>query len=488
MINDSPESNYLSRRDFLKVAGSMAGALALSSLDFDNVTQKGAEYVVQSGVPVYGLENPLTGDRLEELLDVFDFAFESRLTMGEKNLSMWSQREKLLPRNERLLQFIVRESVYKSFENRKAETGLGLTDWLKLHVEAINLMIKNSDFPIDLKIVLDRLIIVDDLNNTNPVRYTKDIDAMWFLDNDYRDDQTKVTNQSYFWSANRKDEGVEFKFPAGGSDIYKEYFLKSDVDFLGGIRDGVWLDFGLVHELIHQALNLPDEYVLDDNDAPFKFKNVEFRTGSFHEPHFSPYASLLLGEVNKRGIRGYYMDPRGIGLAKNMEEKFFHFGLLPKSFKLKVFGMTSVDMFGSTFALPDYYSKKEYKNKTSSIAVENTANIDVTLFPKTITDKGVLYSTENYIKFNMNHGDNKELFFPIAILNMIKMSGTQDSVLEVQFDDRVSTKERTTQFIELIPDLEIENFLAKREKDSYYPYAKAKIPGINIWVIWSLQK
>lgn len=486
-----------SRRDFLKLSGAgllfgMAARYINPNIDIERGELPSSVISSESvhGVDVFGLQTKIENqDQLDNLGLEFDLDFERRLTREEKALGLWEQRESILPRDSRLIEFVVTESAYQRFQDRKAETGVDYVEWIKLHIDLMNRAAKNAKPPTRMKSELSRVIVVSDKFKSNPMKYTKDIDAMWFNDADYRPDPKVEIDSGYFWSFKHDSSGqIVLSYPAGGDVRWKpQITLPKENDSFESAPDGVWLDCGLTHELSHQAWNLPDEYTFDNLNAPFEFKNFAFFTGAFHEPKLSPYLSRLLNLFIREKVRGYYTDPRGIGNANSMEQKYFHFGMIPDQIKLHVANVENVSAYKSQVSSSDYYSPKTFvEDDSTRVIAKDEIVVGKSLFSPRETEKGKMFSQLTYFKLKI--GEKwKELCIPLAVFNMAKIEGINDMNCEIKFNEVDLTNKTSLQF-EMIDDSEIDSYMKIRQERNFPPYATMKVNGLSTWFIWSAQK
>ena len=405
-------------------------------------------------------------------------------------MSLVEQREMILPRDTRYVEFVVTESVYNSFLRRKAETGVDYVEWVKLHIDLMNRMAENATPGSGMKTKIARVIVINDGFKTNPIPNTKDIDGSWFNDKDYRVNQDKETGQGYFWSfEHTASGGLSFSFPAGEWNGYKPKVIypKKD-DSFETVRDGVWVDCGLTHELGHQAWNLPDEYILGFEDSVFSIRKFIYYSGSLHEPEMSPYLSSLLKLFVREGIRGYYTDPRGIGIARTLGEKFFHYHMIPEKITLKSEGITEAIFYSNIYREPDYYLPKEFK-EVDRMKKMPSADLVIprSVFEPQALEKGEMYPLFSVIRIKRNN-QWEELFLPVSIFNMAKIAGIDNAICNLQFYDKSFSSDRQSFQFQMIDGTKMNEFMEFRRKNNFLPFATLKIDGLSTWFVWSLQK
>jgi len=127
------QNEQVSRRDFLKLSASGVLGLALSRLGVDGALARESSYRLVHGVEVYGLDEKIdTLEKAKNLTFEFDLDFERKLPKDIKSKNRWEQREYAMPRDKRLVQFVVTESTYKEFLSKKAETGVSKSAGISL--------------------------------------------------------------------------------------------------------------------------------------------------------------------------------------------------------------------------------------------------------------------------------------------------------------------------------------------------------------------
>lgn len=493
MINNEGQ---FSRRDFLKLSAlgilGMGVTKVLPSI-FSEKTSEKMESTMVNEVEVFGLEKKLTNqDQVDNLVFYFDSNFEKKLSWSMKQKNVWEQRELLLAKEQRFVEFVVKESVYKSFKSRKVETGVSYVEWVKLHIDLMNRVLHNAKPPVALSNLIARIIVIDDSFEKNPVKYSKDIDAMWFNDKDYRIRQDSGDiGQGAFWSFKHDNEGKLVLQNPAGAEFGRNVLLPINNDTFEAVRDGVWIDYGIIHELSHLLLNLPDEYVFSIEQANSIFKSFRFNTGSFMEPNMSPYLATLLNRNFKKGIRGYYTDPRSIGKAKDYLAKFNFYGEVPEKVSISAGGSMATDAYKSSYLFPDYYDKKDGNGKLLPCK-KMEKDIGVLISGDSLVLKKELFNPQMFgneglfpvlFRFEFKHnGVDKEVYIPIGIFNMTKYSGVDDSQYNIEFTNAVAPKDMKSQTLNLMDQSELEVFTANN-----LVYAKMKVVGTSAWCVWSFQ-
>ncbi len=481
----------LSRRDFIKAG--VLGSLGLMASQYAPEQLMNEEtHRLINGVEVYGLDKKIVDqDQVDDLTFQFDLDFERKLSWKDKQKNIWEQREIVLPKDKRFVEFVVSESTYNSFERRKEETGLNYVEWVQVHIDLLNRVLKNSKPPVELTTELSRIIVVSDEFKSNPVKHSKDVDGIWFESSDFRVAQgVGNIGQNSYWSIKRDTDGDLLLQNPAGAGFGRTIEVPGVGDQLEKTRDGVWIDFGLIHELSHVLLNLPDEYVFSYEGVKSIFENFRYNTGSFMEPILSPYLSLLLTRNIKRGRRGYYTSPGSIGVAKEMKEKYNFYGELPGKIGFRVANSEVTGVSKSHFLFPDYYDEKDEnekpvsckKMKQADFAIKSQGNVELenSSFVPQLIDGQELYPVLFRVECN-NRGEKKELYVPIGIFNMSKYSGVEEAVYDIEFIGKPSA-DMKSQALNLIDGSEVDEFLSKNAS-----YAKMKVSGTNTWCVWTFQ-
>lgn len=443
--------------------------------------------VILHGVEVYGLnERFISKAQIIKLYSSLDkkFALNYHLVIGNKI----EQRKEYLSPIERYLDVVVRQSAYDSFQSRKQETGIDFVKWIKMHVDLMNQCFESAKPPANAKSVLRRIIIIsDDMPNdlegsdqtyaldrrwllTFYDKYPIDTDAVWTISDDTRDIAKIEDGLGYFWKVTNKDHKVVLQKPDGINGQIKQYVFPEQENSLKD-SNGVWLDFGLVHEWSHTLWNVPDEYAQDVHDSTQRFHHFLFQTGSFVEPNFSAYLSLFI----KRNIELQKRNPV-------VESRLHDFSDRPNQINLSATtqsnDITSIEIRktilvdNSVFGAKNYNIEPDQQSSTSRI----------------IFDKSLFEEKTNcwLIKFFLKNSTVLELFFPIAALTMATASGVNFANYEISFSgyDDIDKK---TQIVELIDQSEIDSFLNARTNSGDNYYAKMLVAGTNTWFVWFLR-
>lgn len=487
-LTNKKDGLYVSRRDFLKLSGlGIVSLLIPESVDKLVVQDQDAEVLLR-GTDVYDLSELGYGQvEIDKVVDSFDEIFDANLPWYDLPDSLWEQREKYMSKNERYMQVVVKKSVFESYKSRKSETGVDFVEYMNLMIDSMNRELQQYNPPIYLKNILKRIIIVDDAYDSNPVRYSKDIDAMWFFDADNRQNQDNGSvGQGSFWSVKEIIGGGVVLCNPAGSTYGREITLKGSGDSFDFVEEGVWIDYGQVHEFKHQLWNIPDEYNFNFEGVNSVYKNFRFDNGYFMEPSISPYIAMLIRRSVELGVRGYYMDDDGIGTARSMLEKYSFFGELPMSAKISVSGAQAIGVSRSRAVIPDYFDNKERgvlckrMEKLRELKGDDFSLSAMDFAPDILDGEGiypVLFRIDT-----VRAGLPDELYIPLAVFNMSKMAGLDTPEYVIEYAGVEPPLGFGSQVMKLVESVNLEDFETEN-----IVYAKMKVDGTSCWAVWIFQ-
>lgn len=434
-------------------------------------------------IKVYGLDTKIDSvEKARELSLAFDSEFDSALPEVVLNRhDVWEQREFLMPKELRYVEFVVTASTYKEFLQKRKETGVDYVEWVQVHLDLMNRASQVQPGLEKFRVVIKRVIVVADSFESSPIDYSKDIDAMWFNNEDYR---FKTENTSgYRWRVNRQENGdLLFHSVISETDGRKdEVTLPPAQDLLQQVANNLLIDCGLTHELSHLVWNLPDEYTFDTYQTPFIYRAFAYRTGSFTSPELSPYLKLLLLRNKNENIRGFYTNPPALsGL-----NRYVIYGLVPQKMSFQIAGTTGLKIYRSSFVRADYYVAKTF-SEVPGIVAEADGSFDLLkgqLAPQMIDGKE-FYSTV-YVLQTMSGEVQKVLYFPVSLLNIPSLMGEVDANYKIDFTGFEPDKTfNYTQVMEYVEAGEIESYLAKKNLLIEPIYATMVIPGTKTTVVW----
>jgi len=439
-------------------------------------------------VPVYGINEKIDNlNKIENFYNQLDREYEK--TNGVEIYDKYKQRKELLKPDERYLEVVVFKSAYDSFQRRESETGVDFVEWIKMHVDAMNLCFSCAKPHSDLKAVLRRIVILQEgtldpifdmdkylegkanfgpdwAYNTNFVFNKKsafDTDESWVVGSDYRVN-TKENKDNYkggfFWSSHSTNNKIYFGNPPGAKSKERIRVYPDHTTNLTG-KQGVWLDFGMTHEWLHYLFNLPDEYGYDVHSNGEAKALVS--TGSFHEPYLSPYLSILSqNQINKK-LRDPSLEGCGVGYTIfNIPQKV----QITTDESIKIQEMRTIRM---------------QQGKQSYFPEE----------PDYITTEGVINATkEELIKHNahalelslVQNASIKKLYIPYLAFHMTKLNMKETAKYNIELLDEIENK---VQHIAIVDQIDIEPLSKERKRvNNQHPVAKMDIDGTNTSYIW----
>ena len=486
---------HITRRDFIKLAGLGAAAFLAPPV----LRMLSAESLLDnkklSNVEVYGAEVPVRNiQEFQSLMSIYDqklmeeLGYLSSEFNGKKNEDI---KEVILPREKRYLTGIIRKSAFDSYAKKSKETGIDYPTWLRLHVDYVNRAFADSDVRCDLRIDLRRVVVVDD-NFEDSIPSGTDCvntDFFWFDNEDYRDKILSDNRFDYFWNYQTLLNGnVEFTTQNIFSDYSDRQELPVQEDLFLKIKKGV-VDAGLGHEWLHLGGNAPDPYT---HDVKHNASTMGFRMNNwdFIRPQMDPYMAAVIVENMRRGIRGYYFDSKGAGLAKTALEKFYYYGLLPKKVEFIFSGFDSVSISRLVHEKSDYYTEKKFDPFLRSSLNDGVLVIDNTQYvfcPIHMgDDKEKMYPTT--YRFELGSRDRKrELYVSISLMNILKIISDQDeSKLDIKFYDVPNNVDLGSK-IQLgcfVKNGEVVDYISRKVRKGEFPYASVELMGTGLTYVW----
>ena len=484
----------MTRREMLKLSG-VAGAAAVVAPDLSidpkqwlwskvasgppavpNEMEKFLPDEEVDGIEIYGIRNPLnTEEDVKKLHDFFNqrFLFQAYFSPGivgrrkESPQSIWEIREKLMPEKERLLQIYVKHSLYEKFEKEKQDgTGLSFSSYMKTHMDILNRFHEEATPPTKPRGKIGRIIVVDDefddrvQKHKNIPGIPNDMDAIWKEWWDTRGDISP------------KGEHEE------SSKIRTDKIEDKDVK----------VDYGRIHEWEHQLFNWPDEYVenVDKKDIQPDFI-MSYSGATFGR---TPWFGYCLGRNEKLKIRGYYTDPRSIGIAGQRadvkDSAVSIWGERPKDITINfvdnngksINGVVSVSRVKT--ANGDYYGKKWFEECDLIEDCKGTLNASDKWFEPMRGGYDMTYPTNWIFKINGRDGRRFLLHMPVAAFNMSKMVGKENANYTIKFYGDGNSISEKTQTLTMVPTP-----YPLPAQDSSDKYASMDVDGTDVRFEWS---
>jgi hypothetical protein len=506
----SPDEKLMDRREFMGLllkTVAVAGALSLglkankeaetqdrnsSKSTIKEVEASSSENIFTSKmikeVPVYGFNEKIDNlDKIQTFYNQLDKEYEE--ANGVEIHDKYNQRKELLKPDERYLEVVIFKSAYDSFQRRERETGVDFVEWVKMHVDAMNLCFSNAKPHSDLKAVLRRIVILEegtldsifDMNKylkgeapfgpdwayNNHFVFNKksafDTDESWVVGSDYRVDTRENINNykgGYFWSSLSANGKIYFANPPGGRTKDRVRVYPDRGSSLTG-KQGVWMDFGMTHEWLHYLFNLPDEYGYNVNSNGEAKAYIS--TGSFHEPSLSPYLSILSQNHIDKKLRDPNLEGYGVGYTIfNIPEKV----QITTDENVKIQEMRTIRV---------QQNKQSYFPKGPDyIATGNSINA----------------SKESLVKYNahalelslIQNGSRKKLYVPYLAFNMSKLRMKDTAKYHIEFLNEIKDQ---VQHVTIVDQIDIEPLIKERERvNNQHPVAKMDIDGTNASYIW----
>lgn len=497
---DISKKEFIDRKEFLKLSGTVLAGTALSRI-LDYEITKVPEPLLSPknihGVEVYGLNETISTE--QQVIDHYKYL--DRKYVSENNLSFVHLIDKLRGRkesldpNERYLEVIVKRSAYDSFLERQKETGADFVEWIKMHVDTMNMCMENAKPSSSMRAVLRRIMVIDDdltkdfwderaygeegragLSTIWGIWYYSnrplDTDAFWVITDDYRVDTAKERERGWYFSFRHENDKTIFDLPPRRPENYNTtYEFPYQNNSLKGKSD-IWLDFWLIHEWSHWLMSLPDEYHFDVYKLHQRFQYFLFDTESFHVPYLSPYLSYY----SKRNIDLKMRD--FLSALPDFSDKPDH-----NSVTVKVKGETIKNFNIQPVERKRSEDRKSVTYHTSAESREYPNSENVVVLSESIFKAE---SNTFLIRTRKTKGVPMALFLPKACFNMSKIAGLEKADYVVDFtgfDDPSKKK----QILKLVDESDMPKFIKDHENAGDFPYAKMKVDGTSTWFVWFLR-
>ncbi|KUK67549.1 MAG: hypothetical protein XD87_0071 [candidate division WS6 bacterium 36_33] len=439
-------------------------------------------------VPVYGFNEKIDNlDKIQTFYDQLDKEYEE--ANGVEIHNKYKQRKELLKPDERYLEVVVFKSAYDSFQKRERETGVDFVEWVKMHVDAMNLCFSNAKPHSDLKAVLRRIVILEE-GTLDPIfdmnkylegnaafgpdfAYNKhfvfnkksafDTDESWVVGSDYRVNTRENINNykgGYFWSTHSANGKIYFANPPGGRTKERIRVYPDRGSNLTG-KQGVWMDFGMTHEWLHYLFNLPDEYGYDVHSNG-EAKAV-ISTGSFSEPYLSPYLSILSQNHIDKKLRDPTLEGCGVGYTIfNIPEK------------VQITTDENVKMQEMRTIRVQQEKQSYFPEEPDYIATENSINTS-----KDDLIKNKAHALELSL---IQNGAKKKLYVPYLAFHMSKLKMKETAKYNIELLDEIQDK---VQHVAIVDQGDIEPLTKERKRvHNQHLVAKMDIDGTNTSYIW----
>lgn len=405
-----------------------------------NVNEKFLPDEEVDGIEVYGRRSPLnTEEDVRELHDFFNRLFLFNARIGPDSIhgdvkaatNLWEMRERLLPEKERLLQVYVKRSLYEKFEKEKKDgTGVSFPTYLKAHMDILNEFHARVYPPTKLRGKISRIIVVDDSFDDRiegrklPYHYYIAPYRYHFYDAPYDVDSLQTE-----WWDTRGDTAPDGSFQ-------KSSFIRNEK------RKGkeLFIDYGRVHKWEHELFNWPDEYIENVESVPDAPKLLINHAGGTYAR--TPWFGYCLRRNEALKIRGYYTDPRAIGIAgqrsdsdnvlkiwgEHPERIQFYFedeDGKPIKGKIQVSRVKTRD---------GVYRAEKWFEECAAATLENGVVMANQLwFEPMRSGYDETFPTNWIFQVSTNDGRNYLLHFPVAAFNMTKLEGHNRANYKIRF-------------------------------------------------------
>lgn len=432
---------------------------------------------VIDGIEVYGANQPVNSEaEFQKLNGYFNEQFNTTLNklVSLRNLppisDKWQQRELVLNSDERYLQVVVSKSVYDNFQKLKYE-NISLPEWLNVHIKVMNDFIENTKPASSLKIVLSRIIVVNDsfdgrLDVHQEVPDSaSDIDGNWNIWSDLRGDVNPKNNQ-----------------------IEKSAFLRQTSVH----GKNILIDYGMIHEWDHILLNWPDEYIQNVEGIPHTPDFIIEGAGGTYSR--TPWFGYDLIRNQQLKIRGYYTDPRAMGTLglkqhsdyEKNEAAISVWGEHPTNNLFNIKDAEGNPINGEVEILKNHNQGSGYygtKNMTSyeKLHLNNgVLQVDEGWFEPERSGYDVTYPT-NWILKIVSGEKQYIIHIPTAVFNITKLSGIDNGVYTLQFEVNKITDSTQTQVLSITPSVYPGEFDGKTT-----PYATMNVEGSSESYSWGI--
>lgn len=360
-----------------------------------------------------------------------------------------------------------------------------------MHVDALNRCFENADPPSQMRAVLKRIIVVEDTltdsfynaGYTSPdwqwaqkfrEQWPLDIDTSWLIATDHRPNHANTNPPGYFWGVRNQTGKTIFGYPPGEAEYKVKYEFPSKDDSLATAQD-IWLDFGLIHGWASYLCNLPEEYYQDVHDSKQRFQHFYFGGSSLYAPECSAFLSLYTKENIARKNRDAYA-----------ESKRHDFSNYPKHIGIRIAPESTAAEVGNLeiyrVLLKDGQVWAE--EKTFSDTPEQTSTQDSLVF------NGNLFIENSncwLLKCNLKDGSTREVYVPSAPFNMSAAMGVQIANYTIELIGQGDPL-KTVQAMDMVTENKLQRHVENKTAAGGTLYAKAKVAGTDIWLLWFLQQ
>lgn len=507
------ENRKFSKRDFLRATAITGAAVSFwlsplrrfvfgSSAKAEGSALTSTEIV--HDIEVYGLGQPISNQsEIDALYEYFNSLFSRKLSSLLENqaresdssdwktkvpANRWEERDLVLDPNKRYLEVVVPRSIYEEFLANRDKNGVDFVEWIKLHVEVLNLMIEKAKPAVPLEVKLSRILVVEDSFRENPSGYDKNIDGSWLVNRNPFDPADwqyplapALSKISWDEQGNIVIEGKNFF-----DWIKKDYAFIAHKGFFSSSGHSL-IYMPMIHEWGHIILNFPDEYIFNIISGPLRFPRMYLDTGYLNNPEISPYLGLILQKNHAERIRGYYTHPEGIGYM-HFSEKFpygFFPGRITLSFKEVGFPTEGKISVWKGLGMCSYYEAVSFGDSPFQEETNRCLLLDRECLSGRLYGKDIIYPTSFYISLA---GRTRifDVYLPSVAFNMSKLAGNEEANYVIEFSG-YDDPSKDAQLLKIVDEQDLDGFMKQSLKNNDIPYALMRVSGTASWFVWFLR-
>lgn len=478
----------LSRRDFLKLGALTLGGLAfapqINAIYKATRNSEGIESDIIEGIKVYGSDNPIQDINTFQAIIASE---EEQFWPGINKLypdltraTIINHREMLLPKEERFIDVVIPESVYKKIPDQ--DNVKNFPAWLQYQMDGFNYILKRDIPSLDLTIIPKRILVVSDSLAPDPVKSEPHAEATgWTLQ--YSQDGKWVEDNLGKLPI---DTDLRIHFEKDYPETEKAYNQPEVI-----VSDGKFMlaEFSMFHHrMLHPLFNLPDWYwhsgdIISDVDY---FKNIEAYEsdimGGIINKISPATATHILSSVNRFNLRSVYSDdlpksfinkevPSNATLTMQLPD-----GATPK---IAFFDYTSTQFLNETFW--EHHANIQYHPLPLPFQVEQDGN-------RIHLNSEVLNTAFPYLIAGAQFpGRENEPFlnFPIPrlLFRLAAWQQVENPEFNIQFTDEVYPLGKRL-VLETVWKKDFEGYKKEHKRDLRI-FAHCQIPNTEVINIWA---
>ena len=376
----------------------------------------------------------------------------------------------------------------------------------------MNRILENAHPQPGLKAQLARIIVVEDGFKINPAGsdIANDVDHSEFIGGlEAGNKFDRIAGEfTELWNVDADNFGnAIIRWKQGQGVFREEFYLPGKVDSVTSLG-GFLVSSFRIHDLWHRLFNFTDRYVQDIvgvNSANFRFKNFENFDGKLIKPVISPFLAILGKWIREQNIRGHFDHPRSTSISQQNQTDIWR--MKPRKISLNIPGAESIKIYRPNMN-GGYYRKKNpgEKEKTLNDTPDQVSkNSKFTLNPKlfipTKFHEPSFYENEQRIMTGQDvdivptlyvvqakvNGKNKELFIPVEVFVMSRLSGKWLSAkYKIEFLPESQELNTDTLIAVVVETKNVDSYIKAMSTpdSSKSPYAKMKIEGTAFHMVW----